>query len=324
MGYPSWVYNVVAALIKSQILLLFVLVNALFLIWLERKVAGHIQRRPGPMRTGPHGALQTLADALKLLLKEDVIPQGVDRLVFVLAPIVIFAPALAVYAVIPFGPTWIASDLNIALIYIAALTSFAAISFLMAGWSSNNKWSLLGAMRASAQLISYEVPLVLSVVAVAMLAGSLSLQDIVRSQDGGPWYFALQPIGFLIFLVASLAELNRAPFDLAEAESELVAGYNTEYSGMRWAIFFLAEYANLLSASAIAASLYFGGWAGPSFLPGVVWFLLKTYLFVFVAMWIRWTMPRIRVDQLMDLGWKGLLPLSLVNLAATGIYVLVR
>lgn len=324
-GLPLWVFNVAVGLVKALIVLGFILVNALFLIWLERKVSGHIQQRLGPMRVGPHGALQTLADALKLIAKEDVIPEGADRRVFVLAPIVAFAPAVAVFAVIPFGPQIIVRDLNIALIYVAAVTSFVVISFLMAGWSSNNKWSLLGAMRAAAQLVSYEIPLVFSIVAVAMLAGSLSLQDIVRAQQQhGLWFIALQPLGFLVYLVASLAELNRAPFDLAEAESELVAGYNTEYSGMRWAIFFLSEYSSLFSASAIASTLYLGGWLGPSFLPPLVWFLLKTYFFVFLAMWIRWTLPRIRVDQLMDVGWKGLVPLSLVNLAITGIYVLVR
>lgn len=323
MGLPVWVFNLIAALIKALIFALYVAVNALFLVWLERKVSGRIQRRPGPNRLGPFGLIQTFADAIKLISKEDVVPRGVDRWVYALSPIVAFAPALAVWIVIPFGPTLIVRDLNIGLIYIAAITSFAVISFLMAGWSSNNKWSLLGAMRASAQLISYEVPLVISVVCIAMLAGSLSLQDIVRAQSQTVWYILIQPLGFLIFLTASLAELNRAPFDLAEAESELVAGYNTEYSGFRWAIFFLSEYANLTSASAIMATLYFGGWSGP-FLPPIVWFLLKTYFFVFIAMWIRWTLPRIRVDQLMNLGWKGLIPLSLLNLAATGIYVLVR
>lgn len=323
MGLPGWVYNIIAGVIKALIFALYVAVNALFLVWLERKVSGRIQRRPGPNRLGPFGLIQTFADAIKLISKEDVVPRGVDRVVYALAPIVAFAPALAVWIVIPFGPTLIVRDLNIGLIFIAATTSFAVISFLMAGWSSNNKWSLLGAMRASAQLISYEVPLIISVVCVAMLAGSLSLQDIVRAQNETVWYVLVQPLGFIIFLVASLAELNRAPFDLAEAESELVAGYNTEYSGFRWAIFFLSEYANLTSASAIMATLYFGGWSGP-FLPPIVWFLLKTYFFVFVAMWIRWTLPRIRVDQLMNLGWKGLVPLSLLNLAATGIYVLAR
>jgi len=324
MGAPVWVYNVVAGLVKAQIALIFVLLNTLFLVWLERKVSGHIQQRMGPMRTGWHGALQTLADVLKLISKEDIIPEGADRRVFALAPIVAFTPALAVYVVIPFGPTIIAQDLNIALVYIAATSSVIVLSILMAGWSSNNKWSLIGSMRSAAQLISYEIPLVLSIVAVAMLAGSLSLTEIVRAQQGNLWYVILQPIGFLVFCVATIAELNRAPFDLPEAESELVAGYQTEYSGMRWAIFMLAEYGSLVSGSAIAASLYFGGWLGPAFLPPVIWFLLKVYLFVFVAMWVRWTFPRIRVDQLMDVGWKGLVPLALLNLAITGIYVISR
>lgn len=324
MGLPIWVFSLISALIKSLMFALYVAVNALVLVWLERKVSARIQRRPGPNRLGPFGLVQTFADAIKLISKEDVVPRGVDRIVYALAPIVAFAPALAIWIVIPFGPELIVRDLNIGLIFIAATTSFVVISFLMAGWGSNNKWSLLGAMRATAQMISYEIPLVISVVCIAMLAGSLSLQDIVNTQHSTIWYILIQPLGFIVFLVASLAELNRAPFDLAEAESELVAGYNTEYSGFRWAIFFLSEYANLTSASAIMATLYFGGWSGPAFLPPIVWFLLKTYFFVFVAMWIRWTVPRVRVDQLMDIGWKGLIPLSLLNLAVTGIYVLVR
>ena len=264
MGLPVWLANLVPPIVKAVILLLFILLNCTFLIWLERKVAGHIQRRMGPMRLGPHGIVQSIADVLKLISKEDVIPKGVDKWVFVLAPIVAFAPAFTVFLVIPFGPTLIAQDLNIALIFIAALTSFVVISFLMAGWSSNNKWSLLGAMRASAELISYEVPLVISVASVALLAGSLSLQGIVKAQSQSFWYILVQPVGFLVFLTASLAELNRSPFDLSEAEQELVAGYNTEYSGMRWAMFYLTEYANLITFAAIAATLFFGGWSGPS------------------------------------------------------------
>ena len=324
LGLPEWVYLAVAAVLKALVFLLFILLNALFLIWLERKVSGHIQQRLGPMRHGWHGLAQTLWDVLKLIAKEDVVPAGADRRVFALAPIVAFAPALAIFLVIPWGPNLIANDLNIGLIFISAVTGFIVISFIMAGWSSNNKWSLIGAVRTAAQLVSYEIPLVLSIAAVALLAGSLSLQDIVHAQRDGVWFILLQPLGFIVYLVATIAELNRAPFDLAEAESELVAGYQTEYSGMRWAMFFLAEYANLVSASAIMSTLYFGGWDGPAFLPPVVWILLKTYFFIFVAMWIRWSFPRVRVDHLMDLGWKGLVPLSLVNLVITGIYVLVR
>lgn len=317
-----YVVRVFWALFKVVVVLTFVLLNVLFLVWLERKVSAFIQRRLGPMRVGrPHGFLQTVADTIKLLLKEDVVPNHVDRWLFVLAPIVIFAPALAVYVVIPFGPTWVASDLNIGLVYLAAITSFTVLSILMCGWGSNNKWSLVSAMRSAAMLVSYEIPLVLSVIGVVMLVGSLSLVDIVNAQ-GRVWFIVLQPLGFLVFLVSALAEVNRTPFDLAEAESELVAGYHVEYSGLRWSFFFLAEYANLLSMSAIAATLFLGGWQGP-WLPPWAWFLLKTYLFVFLAMWLRWTLPRIRIDQLMDLGWKFLLPASLVNIAVTGIFLMV-
>lgn len=321
-GWPAWAYNLTYALITAVLIIAFIGLNALFLIWLERKVAGHIQQRLGPMRVGPHGLLQTIADMFKLLSKEDIIPSGADQWVFRLAPIVAFAPAMMVYIVIPWSPTWSIQDLNIGLIYVAAVTSLIVISLLMAGWSSNNKWSLLGAMRSAAQLVSYEIPLVLSVIAVVMLAGSLSLQDVVRAQAESVWYILLQPVGFIIFFIATIAELNRAPFDLPEAESELVSGFNTEYSGIRWGIFFLSEYGNMVSASAIAAVLFLGGWHGPAFLPPVVWLLLKTYLLVFVIMWVRWTFPRIRVDHLMTMGWKVLVPLSLVNLGLTGAGIL--
>lgn len=322
-GLPVWLFSTVIALLKAALVLGFILFNALFLIWLERKVSGRIQNRLGPTRVGPYGLLQTLADVFKLLSKEDVIPARSDRLIFVLAPLVAFVPALMVYVVIPFSSHMVVRDLPIAVIYISAVTSVTALAFLMAGWSSNNKWSLLGAMRSAAQLISYEVPLVLAVVAVVMMAGSLSLQQIVRVQQESGWFIIAQPLGFLVFLVASLAELNRGPFDLSEAESELVAGYNTEYSGFRWSVFFLSEYANLVSTGAIAATLFFGGWSGP-FLPPLVWFLIKTYAYVLLAMWIRWTLPRIRVDHLMELGWKGLIPLGLVNIGITGVYLLAR
>ncbi|NLG68298.1 MAG: NADH-quinone oxidoreductase subunit NuoH [Firmicutes bacterium] len=322
-GWPLGLLAVLTALLKAAVILVFIALNVLFLIWLERKISAWIQYRLGPMRTGPYGLLQTLADALKLLLKEDVVPSAADRWVFAIAPIVTFTPAVLIFVVLPFSDRWVVQDLNIGILFGAAMTSMVVPSFLMAGWGSNNKWSVFGALRSAAQLVSYEVPLVLAAVAVVLLAGSLSLNDIVEAQRRSGWFILLQPLGFLVYYIAALAEANRAPFDLIEAESELVAGFNTEYSGIRWAIFFLAEYANLLSGSAIAATLYLGGWSGP-WLPPVVWFLLKTYLLIFVAMWIRWTVPRIRVDQLMNLGWKVLLPLALVNLGITGIYVLVR
>lgn len=322
-GWPLGLLAALVAALKALVILVFIAVNVLFLIWLERKISAWIQNRLGPMRTGPYGILQTLADALKLLVKEDVVPSAADRWVFAIAPLVTFTPAVLVFVVLPFSDRWVVRDLNIGILFVAAMTSVAIPSFLMAGWGSNNKWSVFGALRSAAQLVSYEVPLVLAAVSVVLLAGSLSLSDIVEAQRRSGWFILFQPLGFLVYYMAALAEANRAPFDLIEAESELVAGFNTEYSGIRWAIFFLAEYANLLSGSAIAATLYLGGWSGP-WLPPVVWFLLKTYLLVFLAMWIRWTVPRIRVDQLMNLGWKVLLPLALVNLGITGIYVLVR
>ncbi len=322
MDTPWYLSPWAVLVFKVVILLAFVLFNGLFLVWAERKVSAFIQQRLGPMRVGrPHGWLQLIADALKLLAKEDVIPAAVDRWLFVLAPIVIFAPAFMVYVVIPFGPTWVARDLNIGLVYIAAITSFTVVALFMSGWGSNNKYSLLGAMRSAAQIISYEVPLVLSVIGVVMLAGSLSLNEIVKAQSPVP-FILLQPLGFIVFLIAGVAELNRTPFDLPEAESELVAGYCTEYSGMRYVFFFLAEYANVLTLSALITTLFLGGWRGP-LLPPVVWFLLKTYVMVFVILWIRWTLPRIRVDQLMEFAWKFLVPVALLNIAITGIILMV-
>lgn len=320
---PSWAFSILAGVLKAALIITFIVVNALILIWMERKVAGRMQNRPGPNRLGPFGLLQTAADGLKLLTKEDIIPARADKVLFILAPIAMFAPAVALWVVMPFGPGLVVQDINIGLIYISAITSLTTLALLMAGWGSNNKWSILGAMRSAAQLVTYEVPLILAIVGVAMLAGSLRLGDIIAAQQQNAWFVFLQPIGFLVFLVASLAELNRAPFDMPEAESELVAGFNTEYSGMRWAIFFLAEYANLLATGGIVATLYFGGWSGPLF-PPFVWFVIKAYAFVFLAMWLRWTLPRIRIDHLMSLGWYVLIPLAVVNLGLTGLYVLWR
>lgn len=311
---------VLIAAIKAALILGFAAINALLLIWGERKVAGRFHLRPGPeVVGGPAGILQSLADGIKLFAKEDVMPAAADRWLWALAPAVVFAPAVALFLVIPIGPHLVLRDLNIAAIYLIAISSFTALGIFMAGWGSNNKYSLIGAMRSIAQLISYEIPLVLSVLGVVLVAGSMSLVDIVEAQSK-VWFIIPQFLGFVVFYIASLAELNRTPFDLVVGESEIVAGYATEYSGIRWAMFFFAEYAGLVASSAVATVLFLGGWHGP-LLPGWVWFFIKTYFLVFVAMWIRWTLPRLRIDQVMTLGWKFLLPLSLINIAVTGAYL---
>lgn len=319
-----------AALVKVIVIVLFVILNVMFLVWLERKVSARIQRRIGPNRVGRWGMWQLIADTIKLLGKEDIIPSVVDRWLFVLAPIVVFATTLLIWVVMPFGPGWeTPANLNIGVLFLAAVTSFTILGVFMSGWGSNNKYSVVGSMRAAAVMMSYEIPQVLAVLAVVMLAGSLSLSDIVGAQ-GKIWFLVLQPIGFIIFFVAAFAELNRTPFDLAEAESELVSGYNIEYSGIRFAFFFLAEYANLLALSALGATLFLGGWhpliplPGPIWFWGPVWFILKTYFIILLIMWVRWTVPRIRIDQLMELGWKFLLPLSLLNIALTGLLILAK
>lgn len=345
LGLPA----VVKAIIKGTGALVFMLLNVLFLIWLERKVSAWIQRRPGPNRVGGRtGLLQTLADGIKVMAKEDIIPGTADRWLFVLAPMIAVASAVMVWVVVPFGPTGVASDLDIGIVYIAAATSLSVVSVFMSGWGSDNKYSLLGAMRGAAQMISYEIALIMSIMGIVMMSGTLSLQGIVEAQASrGPfgWYLFPQIVGFIIFFIASLAETGRAPFDLMEAESELVAGYVTEYSSLRWVLFAMAEYGHLLAFSAIAATLFLGGWAGPTpadipgigstwfaiFAPGQAlgwlfpffWFVLKTYVFIFITMWIRWTVPRVRIDQLMDLGWKFLLPVSLVNVLITGLVMVI-
>lgn len=332
------------AVVVGFVILNWCLINFYITLYLERKLSAFIQNRLGPMRVGPYGLLQVLADLFKILQKEDITPRNVDKYLFWMAPFVAFIPALLIWLVVPFGPGLVAADYDIGIIMIAAVTSYAVIAIFLSGWGSNNKYSLLGAMRGAAQMISYEVTLVMSVIGVAMMAGSLRLSDIVNAQvQRGVlgWYLFPQFIGFIVYVIASLAELNRAPFDLTEAESELVSGYHTEYSGFRWAAFALTEYVHLVAWSSIAATLFLGGWAGPTpadlpfigerllgfmrqgwFWPafwGVFWFTFKTYLFVFLAMWIRWTFPRVRIDQLMDLGWKFLLPVSLFNIFLTGV-----
>ncbi len=304
-------------LIYAIAILTFVLLNAIVLVYLERKIAAYLQQRLGPNRVGPRGILQSLADVVKLLGKEDIIPRAADKWIFRLAAVLVIVPTVMVYAVIPFGKDMIAVDLNIGIFYFIAISSTATIALLMAGWGSNNKYSLLGSMRVVAQMVSYEIPLVFSMLGVIMIAGSLQMSDIVAAQKD-MWFIVFQPVAFLIFIIAATAELNRGPFDLPEGEQEIIAGPFTEYSGMRYALFFTAEYANLISTSAIAATLFLGGPSGP-WLPSWMWFLIKVYAMILFFMWIRWTIPRIRIDHLMKLNWKFLVPLSLVNIFVTGV-----
>ena len=300
--------------------------GALAQIYLERKIQAIIQDRTGPMHTGPYGLLQTFADAIKLLTKEDVRARLTDKWFFLAAPSIVFAPMLASYVVIPFAPGVVGADLNIGLLYLTTLGSMTVLGIVIAGWASNNKYSLIGGLRSAGQLISYEVPQIISLVTVVLVVGTLSMVGIADSQPDWRMNVLILPLAFVTYFIAGLAETNRAPFDLPEAESELVAGFLTEYSGMRWGIFFLAEYGEVTIVCAIVTTLWFGGWHGPftDVLPilGVLWFTLKTYLFVLVFMWVRATLPRLRIDQLMSLCWKFLIPVTLTNLVVTAVLLL--
>ena len=293
-------------------------------VWAERRIVGFMQGRLGPNRVGPAGLLQAVADAVKLLTKEVIIPSRADRLPFMLAPLVVLVPSLLVWVVIPWGPGLAIADLNIGVLYILALGALPTIGILMAGWASGNKYSLLGGMRAAAQLISYEIPMVITMMVPVLLAGTMSLRGIVEEQSDLWFVLALPvgPIALLLFLIAGIAEVNRSPFDLPEAESEIVAGFHTEYSGMAFALFFLAEYANSFAVSAMATVLFLGGWLGPIF-PPFIWFFLKTYCIFFVMVWVRGTLPRVRYDQLMHVAWKVALPaaLAVVGVAAVQIWL---
>ncbi|MGQ3685857.1 MAG: NADH-quinone oxidoreductase subunit NuoH [Candidatus Loosdrechtia sp.] len=323
MNKEFFIYFIISCI---KVILVFGIVQLMVIsmIWIERKVMAHMQVRLGPMRVGPHGILQPLADGIKLLFKEDIIPEKADKLLFVLAPVITLIPALITFAVIPFGDTvkifgysidLVITDINVGLLYVFAVSSLGVYGIVMAGWASNNKYSLLGGIRSAAQMISYELTLGLSLIGVIMLTGSLSLVDIVNAQTG-LWNVILQPVGFFIYAVSAIAEVNRTPFDLPEAETELVAGYHTEYSSLKFAMFFMAEYANMITVSAIAVTFFFGGWQGP-FLPPVVWFFLKLSCCLFFFIWLRSTYPRLRYDQLMYFGWKFLLPLALLNIVIT-------
>jgi len=327
---PSW-QNLFLFLILGAGLLAIVLGFVTYAILAERKVLGFMQLRVGPNQVGGRfGLLQTVADVLKLLMKEDIIPHKADKALFVLAPVIAFVPAFAVLAVIPFSENLYFADLGVGLLYYFSLAGITTLGMLTGGWASNNKYSLLGGMRAAAQMISYEIPLIMSVIGVILIAGSINMITIVEAQATW-WNIFIQPLGFVIFLIAAVAELNRTPFDLPEAESELVSGYHTEYSGFRWAFFMLAEYVYLFAMSALTTTLFLGGWQPPlqfipglGFLdavPGVIWFSLKFSAVVFFLIWLRGTLPRVRADQLMEFGWKVLLPLALVNIFLTAFFI---
>ena len=294
----------------------FLTFNVLFLIWLERKVAAHIQRRLGPMEVGPHGALQTVADMLKLLSKQLLTPVATDRFTYLFAPVLVFLPTLCVASLIPVAQVQTFADMPNGLIVIVALSGITVISIFMAGWSSNNKYAVLGGMRSVAQVIAYEIPVLLAALSVVLMAQSLDLRQIAAGQRVP--YALLQPVAAVIYLIGITAETNRAPFDIPEAESELVGGFHTEYSGMRFAMFFFAEYTNMLVLGALGATLFLGGWKGP-LLPGPVWLLLKAYAVIFLMIWARWTFPRLRFDQLMSFAWKLLIPIALLNVAVTAL-----
>ena len=318
---PAWLTVLILTLIGAILVVSIVPGIVMGQIYMERRLLAKAQDRIGPNRVGPFGLLQPVADALKLLAKEDIVPRRADKLMFALAPILVLGASLMIWAVIPFGPGLGLTDVNVAVLYIIALASVPTIGFIMAGWASYNKYSLLGGMRAVAQFVSYEIPGVLAVVTPVLLSGSMSLQDIVQAQLGYRWFVFYPIIGqiaIFLFLVSGLAETNRTPFDLVEAESELGAGFHTEYSGMRFALFFLAEYANMFAVSLVAAALFLGGWEGP-LLPPFLWIIAKAQVLVWIMMWIRSTLPRFRYDQLMYFAWKRLLPLALVNIGLTGV-----
>ena len=331
--------TLVIPLLKIVILLNAILIAVTYMVLLERKVIAWVQSRLGPMRVGPYGALQPIADAIKLMIKEDITPTRADRWVFTAAPIIVLVPALIVFAVVPFGPEvelfgrsvplYIA-DINVGLLYVVSIASLGVYGIILAGWASNSKYPLLASLRATAQLISYEVAVTMILVSLVLTAGTLSMVGIVEAQrDAGLWFAFVQPVAFVAFFIGGLAETNRAPFDMPEAEQELTGGFHTEYSGMRFALFFLAEYANMIVISSVATTLFLGGWLRPfpsvaalgflDLVPAWIWFLFKTFVFLYVFLWIRATLPRYRYDQLMRLGWKVLIPIGIGNIVVTGV-----
>jgi len=360
---PEWIERIYP-LVCVVLMIVFISVTCFFLIWWERKVAGQVQRRMGPMTTGPQwgwlvsfmkkhrwwgvwagGWLQTPMDALKLIQKEDIIPSKADRLIFITAPFVVMTACFMSFLVIPFGPHLIMRDLNIGLLYLLAVSTFTVIGIIMGGWGSGNKYSLLGGLRSAAQIISYEVPMMFALLSVMVMAGSLRMGAIVDAQQQSPglgWFIVPLFIGFTVYLIAAVAETNRPPFDLPEAESELVAGFNVEYSGMRFAMFYLAEFTNMFVVAAVATAVFLGGWTLPfgidpfnalkswnfqhwniwASVIGVAVFMIKTYILIFIIMWTRWTFPRLRGDHMMGFSWKVLLPLSFLNLLIACMWIM--
>ena len=324
--------TVVIPLLKIAVLLNAILVSVTFMTLLERKVIAWAQSRLGPMRVGPYGVLQAIADPIKLILKEDITPIKADRMMFTLAPIMSLVPALVVFAVVPFGgdELFYITDINVGLLFIISVTSIGVYGIILAGWASNSKYPLLASLRASAQLISYEIAVTMTLVSVILTAGTLSMVGIVEAQhEAGLWYGFVQPVAFVLVLIGGLAETNRAPFDMPEAEQELTGGFHTEYSGMRFALFFLAEYANMIVIAAVVTVLFWGGWLRPfpsidalgflDLIPSWIWFFGKMFVFLYLFIWIRATLPRYRYDQLMRIGWKVLIPIAIGNIVVTGI-----
>ncbi|HYA92358.1 MAG TPA: NADH-quinone oxidoreductase subunit NuoH [Thermodesulfobacteriota bacterium] len=325
----EWILGFVFLIVRLSIVLIVLLTAAAYLVWVERKLLGRMQARYGPNRAGKFGLLQPLADLVKLITKEDTVPEEANRGIFLLAPGLVGLVALLIFAVVPLGKNillrgrpipLVVTDLNIGLLFILALSSVSVYGIALGGWGSNSKYSLLGGIRGVAQMISYEIPLGLSLVPVVMLARSFSLVEITNAQSARPFILA-QPISFILFFIAALAEIKRIPFDLPEAENELGAGYHTEYSGMRFGLFFLGEYITMIILGSLIAVFFLGGWHGP-FLPPILWFVLKVGIIVFALIWFRATFPRIRYDQLMSVGWKVLIPIALLNIMATGALVL--
>lgn len=316
---PDWIVAAIVALLAVAAVLVFLILVVMLEVYLERRVMARMQDRWGPNRVGKWGLLQPVADVMKLLMKEDIRPRTADPVVHFLAPIIVLIPALLAYAVIPFGKGMEIADVNVGLLFVVAVGSVTTIGIVVAGWGSGNKYSVLGGMRAAAQMISFEIPLLLALIGPILIVGSLSMGDIVKAQSVLP-LAVLQPVAFVIYLIAGLAEVNRAPFDIPEAESELIAGFHIEYSGMKFALFFLAEYLNSFAVAAIATTVFLGGWQGP-LLPPYVWFFAKAILLFIAMIWVRATLPRLRVDQLMGFCWKVLVPVALANLVVTGIGV---